>query len=201
MPYHKTKFISGILVLFACINVLKFNIHDQFILAENTPGINSPSENSTLFPGTINSLPSLITLDEEFMTKMAQSNMTVIETSKLAFQKSKNKAVTDFAQQMIREHRNSSKQLMQIVKIKGFKLPENIGSESQCFLMNLKQVPNDNFNRAYMNRQVQAHSKTLVEVQKYQEQGQDPHLKEFASEMSRVVAEDKKMAQKIGARL
>jgi putative membrane protein len=177
------------------------NIPEQFILAQNTPAINSPSGNTTLSPGTTNFLPSLSPIDQEFMTKVAQSDMTVIGTSKLALQKSKIPAVRDFARQMIQKHTDSSKQLMQIAKVKGFKLPENIGSENQSLLINLMQVPSENFNRAYMNRQVQAHSKTWGEFQKYLQQGQDPNLKAFASKMSPVVAEHLNMAQKIAERL
>ncbi|MGJ5674045.1 MAG: DUF4142 domain-containing protein [Nostochopsis sp.] len=178
------------------------NIPEQSILAQYTPGINSPSGNTTPSPGTTNSLPSLSTLDQEFMTKVAQSDMTVIKTSKLALQKSEiPPAVRDFARRMIQKHTDSSKQLMQIAKVKGFKLPENIDSENQFLLNQLMQVPSENFNRAYMNTQVQAHRNTYNELQKYLQQGQDPNLKAFASKMSPVVAENLKEAKKIAVRL
>jgi putative membrane protein len=203
MPNHNRKLIN-IFIPFAAF--IGFSIGScsnvaQSIRAENTPGINSPSGNTTLPPRTTNSLPSLSPLDQEFMTKVAQSDMTVIEASKLALQKSKTTKVRDFARQMIQEHTDSSKQLMQIVKVKGFKLPENIGSENQSLLMNLKQVPSENFNRAYMDSQVKAHSKTYDEFQKYLKQGQDSKLKAFARNMSPVVAKHLEMAKNIRQRL
>jgi putative membrane protein len=171
------------------------NIPDQPILAQNTPGINSPSGNTTLSPGSTNSVPSLSPLDQEFMTKMAQSNMIVNETSKLALQKSKNETVKKFAQQMILEYKGSSEQLAKIAKVKGFKIPEKMSSENQSVLTNLKQAPSDKFNRAYIDSQVKAHSKTQGEFNNYRKHGQDTNLKEFESKMSPVVAKHLKMAQ------
>ncbi|MBD2604311.1 DUF4142 domain-containing protein [Scytonema hofmannii FACHB-248] len=199
MLNHKRKFINTFILLPAFIG---FSIGScsnvaQSIRAENTPGINSPSGNTTLPPRTTNSLPSLSPLDQKFITKVAQNDMTVIKISNLALQKSKIPAVRDFARQMIQEYTDSSKQLMQIAKVKGFKLPENISSENPSLLMDLKQLSDDNFNRAYMDSQVQAHSKTYEEFQNYLKQGQDSKLKAFATKMSPVVAKHLQNAQSI----
>jgi putative membrane protein len=175
----------------------------QSILAQNQPTTNSPSENTTPPPNsrTTNSSSSLSPLDKEFMTKAAQSDLTEIQTSKLALQKSQDPTVRAFAQQMIKDHTNSSQQLKQIARSKGFTLPTSIGSDNQALLTKLRNTSGQNFNRAYMQGQIQAHTKTEAEYQKYIKKGQDSDLQAFANKVSPIVSEHLQMAQKDVARL
>ncbi len=211
MLYHKKlikKFVGSLLgvagisafIGFPGIVQAKFNgfskSSNQSILAQSTPDTASPSPSVTSAPSTTNSSSSLSTLDKEFMTKAAQSDMTEIRTSKLALQRSQDKTVRNFAQKMIRDHTDSTTQLKQIAKRKGFTLPKSIGSDNQALLTKLKNTSSSNFNRAYMEAQVQAHTKTQAEFQKYLQQGQDPDLQAFANKISPIVAEHLQMAQK-----
>lgn len=175
----------------------------QSILAQNTPGtMSNPSSGATSSPNTTNSgSSSLSALDKEFMTKAAQSDNTEIQTSKLALQKSQDKTVRNFAQEMIRDHTNSSNQLKQIAQRKGFTLPKGVGSDNQALVTGLKNTSGSQFNRAYMQGQIQAHTKTQAEYQKYIQQGQDSDLQAFANKISPIVAEHLQMAQKDVAQL
>lgn len=173
----------------------------QSILAQNQPTTNSRSENTTPNSRATNSSSSLSSLDNEFMTKAAQSDMTEIQTSKLALQKSQDPTVKSFAQQMIKDHTNSSQQLKQIARSKGFTLPTSIGSDNQALLTKLRNTSGQTFNRAYMQGQIQAHTKTEAEYQKYIKQGQDSDLQAFANKVSPIVSEHLQMAQKDVARL
>ncbi|MBO3461360.1 MAG: DUF4142 domain-containing protein [Aetokthonos hydrillicola CCALA 1050] len=175
----------------------------QSILAQNTPGtMSEPSSGTTSAPNTTNSgSSSLSALDKEFMTKAAQSDNTEIQISKLALQKSQDKTVRNFAQEMIRDHTNSSNQLKQIAERKGFTLPKGVGADNQALVTGLKNTSGSQFNRAYMQGQIQAHTKTEAEYQKYIKQGQDPDLQAFANKISPIVAEHLQMAQKNVAQL
>ena len=177
----------------------------QSILAQDTPGtagtMSSPSSGATSAPNTTNSSSSLSALDKEFMTKAAQSDNTEIQTSKLALRKSQDKTVRNFAQEMIRDHTNSTKQLKQIAQRKGFTLPKDVGADNQPLVTQLKNISGSQFNIAYMEGQVQAHRKTQAEYQKYIQQGQDQDLQAFANKISPIVAEHLQMAQKDTAQL
>jgi putative membrane protein len=109
--------------------------------------------------------------------------------------------VRNFAQEMIRDHTNSTKQLKQIAQRKGFTLPKDVGADNQPLVTQLKNISGSQFNRAYMEGQVQAHSKTQAEYQKYIQQGQDQDLQAFANKISPIVAEHLQMAQKDTAQL
>jgi len=186
-----------------------FNSHNsntskQSIVAQmSSPGgtMSAPTTNSSpnSNPSTRNSSPSTSSLDTEFITKAAQSDMTEIQTSQLALQKSRNKSVRDFAQQMIQQHTQSSRQLKPIAQSKRVTLPTSIGPENTALLESLRKVNGSQFDQAYMQGQVQAHTRTQAEYQKYLDQGQDPQLKAFASKIAPVVAQHLQMAQKMVA--
>ena len=203
------------------------NSSSKSIIAQSTPGTTTPDSTTTpsttdttpsgtmstpsttdttpsgtmSTPSTTNSNASLSALDKEFMTKAAQSDTTEIQTSQLALKKSKDQAVKDFAQRMIQDHTDSTQQLKQIASAKGFTLPKGVGSENKPLLTKLQQTNGKSFDRAYMQGQLQAHTKTQAEYQKYIKQGQDPDLQAFAQKISPIVAEHKQMAQKIIAKL
>lgn len=168
----------------------------------STPGTTDTTPSGTTStPNSTNSNPSLSVLDKEFMTKAAQSDTTEIQTSELALKKSKDKAVKDFAQHMIQDHTNSTQELTQIASTKGFTLPKGVGSENKPLLTKLQQTSGKSFDRAYIQGQIQAHTKTLAEYQKYIKQGQDPDLQAFAKKIAPIVAQHKQMAQKTVASL
>ncbi|MGI8503684.1 MAG: DUF4142 domain-containing protein [Hassallia sp.] len=175
----------------ANLNYHNSNTSKQSILAQtSSPGDTMSAPNSN---------PSTSSLDTEFITKAAQSDMTEIQTSKLALQKSKNKSVRDYAQMMIKQHTESSKELKPIAQSKKVTLPTTIGPENTALLTSLKKVSGSKFDQAYLEGQVQAHTKTQAEYQKYLDQGQDPQLKAFATKISPLVAQHLQMAQKMVA--
>ena len=125
--------------------------------------------------------------------------MTEIQTSQLALKKSKTKAVTDYARQMIQHHTTSSRQLKPIAKSKNVALPKDIGPENKALLTSLQKLNGKNFDEAYIQGQVDAHTRTEAEYQRYLEQGQDQQLKAFASKFSPIVAQHLQMAQRMVA--
>lgn len=190
----------------ANINSSSSNSSSQFILSQNSPETTSPSTPIPPSPRTTSSPDgtsspsgtsnrSLTAADKQFMTKAAQSDQTEIQTSQLALNRSKNQEVRNFAQRMIQEHTNSSQQLTQIAQKKGFTLPKDVGKENRPLLTKLRNLNGTNFDRAYMQGQVQAHSKTLANYQNYLKQGQDPDLTAFASKIAPIVADHLQMAQ------
>ncbi|MBW4570507.1 MAG: DUF4142 domain-containing protein [Tolypothrix carrinoi HA7290-LM1] len=188
----------------ANLNSHNSNTSKQSVIAQmSSPGgtMSAPTRNSSpnSNPSTRNSSPSTTNLDTDFITKAAQSDMTEIQTSKLALQKSRNKSVRDFAQMMIQHHTESSEELKPIAQSKRVPLPTNMGPENTALLESLKKVNGQKFDQAYMQGQVQAHTKTQAEYQKYLDQGQDPQLRAFATKILPLVAEHREMAQKMVA--
>ncbi|MUG92931.1 DUF4142 domain-containing protein [Scytonema sp. UIC 10036] len=166
-----------------------FKNSEQFILAQKTPGTTSPA------PGSTNRTGSQANINQEFATQARQSDLLEIQTSQLALQRAKSPEVRNFAQRMIKEHTNSSQQLTKIAQQKGYKLPTTLGDANRALLTQLTNASGTNFDQAYMQGQVTAHTKTLANYQNYISNGTDAELKAFANKVAPVVAEHLKMAQ------
>ena len=163
----------------------------------DAPGSTTTAPSSTA-PGSTTS-SQLNDADKRFMMKAAQGDMTEIQTSQLALQRSSNRAVRTYAQQMIREHTNSSRQLMQLAKQKGVTLPKDIGNENKALLAKLQKTSSREFDQAYMNGQLAAHARTQAEYQREIQQGQDQAVKAFANRVLPIVAGHLRMAQSMVA--
>ncbi|BAY20445.1 outer membrane protein [Calothrix sp. NIES-2100] len=182
----------------ACLNSQAHNNSNQHLLTQSTP-TPTPTASSTSSPQPTDSNTPVTTSDIEFMNQAAQSDLTEIQTSQLALQKSQNKSVRNFAQHMIQQHTASSQKLGAIAKAKGVTLPTDIGSENKALLTKLQSLSGNSFDQAYMQGQTQAHQKTLAEYQNYLNTGLDKDLRVFASEITPIVAEHLQMAQKMTA--
>lgn len=160
----------------------------------------TPAPRTSPAPNAPGSDRPLTDLDRQFMIRAAQSDQTEIQTSQLALQRSRNQDVRAFAQHMIQEHTNSSKQLMQIAQQKGVTLPKDVGPDNRPLLTRLSSLSGAAFDRAYMEGQVQAHAKTQAEYQRYLNQGQDPQLRAFANTVLPIVTGHLQMARTMTAR-
>ncbi|MBD0261185.1 MAG: DUF4142 domain-containing protein [Tolypothrix sp. Co-bin9] len=199
--------VAGASVFIGLPALAQANTSKQSVIAQmSSPGgsMSAPTTNSTPPGGsrsapTRNTTPSSSSLDTEFITKAAQSDMTEIQTSQLALQKSKNKSVRDYAQMMIQHHTQSSEELKPIAQSKRVPMPRNIGPENTALLRSLQRVNGSQFDQAYMQGQVQAHTRTQAEYEKYLKQGQDPQLRAFAGKILPVVVQHLEMAEKMVA--
>jgi putative membrane protein len=162
-------------------------------MAQNRQEMMSPTQDSMS-----DSMSSVSKLDRDFMNKAARSDMTEIKTSQLALQRSQSQEVRDYAQQMIQQHTNSSKELMQIAQSKGVDLPQNIDRKNKM-MAKLEKLSGAEFDRAYMQAQVKAHQKTLDEYQSYLKNGDDEQLIAFANKIVPIVSEHLDMAQSMVA--
>lgn len=133
--------------------------------------------------------------DANFMRIAAQSDMTEIMTSRLALQRSTNSNVRAFAQRMIQHHTMSSNQLKQLAQQKGVTLPQIPNALGEALMRRLAGLRGAQFDQAYMAGQVQAHTATEAEYQRYlQSQGGDPAVKAFASQGVQLVAQHRQTA-------
>lgn len=190
-----TAFVSLPVVAQADCNSQAQNSSNSNILTQNGTPDTSPTGN----PQPMNSNTPVTTSDIEFMNQAAQSDLTEIQTSQLALQKSQNRAVRNYAQQMIKQHTASSQKLTAIAQAKGVTLPTELDSQNQALLTKLQGLSGSNFDQAYMQAQTQAHQKTLAQYQNYLQTGLDADLRVFASGVAPIVRQHLDMAQKMTA--
>ena len=139
------------------------------------------------------------TIDRQFVTKAAQSDLTEIKTSQLALKSSQNPQVLQCAREMIQAHTESSSKLKPISNQLGLVLPKSLDAENQALVNQLKTLSGTSFDRAYMNGQVNGHTRTQAVFETELQQGMNTQLKAFASEILPMVSMHLQMAKSLTA--
>ncbi len=130
-------------------------------------------------------------------------NKGEIETSQLAKNKTTNRAVLDFANQMITEHQNAQNQLDTILKNENINKitsadARTLNSQARKTMRMLKKLNGIAFDRAYMDYQITAHKNGLQIINDHVlPRVQNPALKNYALELKQHVARHLAEAEKL----
>ncbi|ANE42898.1 DUF4142 domain-containing protein [Deinococcus puniceus] len=127
--------------------------------------------------------------DVLFMEVMTMSNLTEIQTSRLALQKSSNAEVRAFAQEMIVEHTKAQAELNAIAQAKGIKLADKPGADQRLQYNKLTTLSGAAFDAEYKKVQVDGHAMTLKLIQTYRTVAKDAQAAAYAAKTQPVVAE------------
>ncbi|MCX7588758.1 DUF4142 domain-containing protein [Phenylobacterium sp. 58.2.17] len=117
----------------------------------------------------------------DFVAKAAASDMFEVEAAKLAQTKAKNPGVKKFADEMVTAHTKSTADLKKAIADSGqtLALPTALPKDLQDKLSDLGKA--ENFDKAYMDNQVDAHQAALDVLQRYAQDGDVPVIKAFAA--------------------
>ena len=154
---------------------------------ESTPGVPVPGQTN---------VP-----DRLFTTLAAQGGMAEVELGKLAQQRSRNEAVTVFAQQMIDDHGKSNAQLMGLAKQAGLPLPSELAPDQLEVSKKLSALNQGQFDAEYMRVQVTDHQKTVQLLLWVIASGENPDLQRFASDTLPGVLHHLQLAQDLVSQL
>ena len=124
---------------------------------------------------------------QEFVDKVAASDMFELEAAKLAQAQSTSDNVKAFAAMMIKDHTDSSARLKEAAAtIDGVTVTPALTAKQQMDLDALKKA-GDQFDTAYAQVQVVAHNEALTLLQGYADNGTEASLKTFAAGVAPVV--------------
>jgi putative membrane protein len=154
---------------------------------ESTPGVPVPGQTN---------VP-----DRLFTTLAAQGGMAEVELGKLAQQRSRNEAVTVFAQQMIDDHGKSNAQLMGLAKQAGLPLPTELALDQLEVRERLSALNQGQFESEYMRVQVTDHQKTVQLLLWVIASGENADLQRFASDTLPGVLHHLQLAQGLVSQL
>ena len=136
---------------------------------------------------------------QDFVNKVAISDMFEIQSSRLALAKQPDKDTKPFAEKMVRDHQKTSNELKALVnsgRVKA-KLPTALDSEHQQMLDELKAKGGKDFDSSYDQTQVEAHEDAVALFDAYAKNGEDPELKKWAAKTLPHLKEHLSMAQKL----
>jgi putative membrane protein len=120
--------------------------------------------------------------DKNFMTMAAYANWNEIDAAQLALTKSTNDSVKTFAQLMIAEHTTAKGQLDSVANQFTYSLPTTVDSAHAALKVHLMTLSGLAFDTTYMNSQVTDHVNTINLFQNEVNLGNNPSVKNYASQ-------------------
>jgi putative membrane protein len=136
---------------------------------------------------------------QDFVNKVAISDMFEIQSSQLALSKQPDSDTKPFAQRMVTDHQKTSKELKSLVdggKVKAT-LPSALDSEHQKMLDDLKARSGKDLDQSYDQIQVKAHQDAVALFEDYAKDGDNADLKKWAAATLPHLKQHLKMAQKL----
>ncbi len=134
---------------------------------------------------------------EDFVNKVAVSDMFEIQSGQLAIEKAKHEDVRDFGEQMVDDHTATSDELKELVKDEELNvtLPDSLDQDHQAKLDQLKGLSGAEFDKSYVPMQVKAHETAVSLFQDYSKSGDNEELKEWAGDTLPALKEHLKEAK------
>ncbi len=118
---------------------------------------------------------------EEFAESLAQSNGYELAAAQCALAQSRSPQVRAFAEEMIAEHENMARALLDAAKSAGLEPPQShVGGDQARFLSGLQSLRGGQFDREFARQQVLAHAGALATTRSYADNGSDSNLRHMA---------------------
>jgi putative membrane protein len=138
---------------------------------------------------------------QTFVTGAASGGGFELKSSELALQKSQNKEVQAFAQQMIDDHTKANQELKAAAQADNMQPPPEgqLNEKHQAMVQQLEAADGQAFDLSYMRSQSMAHDEAITLFDAYSKSGQDGQLKSFAAKTLPALQEHKQHIQRLTA--
>jgi putative membrane protein len=170
-----------------------------FSIAACNKGADQANAPSAVTNAEVNATPSAnpastdisttdVTKAPNFVTLVAASDMFEVQSSKIALQRSTDAGVKRFAQMMIEAHTKTTAKLKSLIAGESdLSPPTALPSDLQAKLDTLGSVSPADFDKTYLDDQVDGHQSTLNVMQRYAKDGDQEPLKQFAADTAPIV--------------
>lgn len=135
----------------------------------------------------------------DFVTKAAVGDMFEIESSKIALERAKNPEVRAFAQMMVDSHTRTTEDLKAAIGASGLTLtlPSVLPDDKTTALADLRAASDADFDKKYMDAQVDGHQAALNLMTRYAQDGDNAALKAAAATTAPLVQQHLDKAEAI----
>lgn len=123
-----------------------------------------------------------------FIIQASIGNMQEVALGRLAAQQAVSPEVKAFAGRMIADHTQAEAQLVQLIKSRGFQIPEEALATPVEDPM-LKNLPGKDFDRVYVHMMASGRGQTAQLFESYALTGADPDVKAFAQQTLPIIKE------------
>jgi putative membrane protein len=122
------------------------------------------------------------TTANEFVPLVAMSDTFELLSSGLAEKQSNNNSIKSYAQHLVKDHAQSSHELLTLAKQAGIEvpLPAPLDQKHQAMIDQLSQMTGPEFDQAFTRMQVAAHEDAIKLFMKYAKYGDNQAIRSFA---------------------
>jgi putative membrane protein len=139
--------------------------------------------------------------DQHFMVTAALSNLSEVQTGRLALERSGNSEVRRFAQMMIDHHTGANRQLEALASRKGVTMPGRPDEAHAADAAHLAELHGPDFDREYMGLMVGEHAKAVSLFEDKAGKTADPEIRAYAQRTVKDLQEHLRMARDLNGRL
>lgn len=121
--------------------------------------------------------------DSDYLVAAAEVDMKEIELGKLAQQKSTNPDVQALGKMMVEQHTKASADTKALAAKKNISLPTALTEDGQDAYKDLNDKTGHDFDKAYTDKMVDGHEKTIKKMEKASEKAEDADIRMWAANM------------------
>jgi putative membrane protein len=151
-------------------------------------------------PGAAASSPST-SADQDFVTKAAQGNSAEVALGQIVANKTKNLAVKQFAQMMVKDHTAALHELQELAQSKNLNFNDDLPDDATTLQTKLSNASGKQLDKDYMGGMLEDHQKDVQEFTDESQKAKDPDLKQWAIKTLPILQKHLEKAQQIDARL
>ena len=128
----------------------------------------------------VNTVLGITPKTADFVKEIAENNLFVIESSKLAVAKTDRK-VKEFAQELLADYTRSTTELKDLADRANVPFPTKMNLSQQRLFQNEDARTGDDFTQLFLDDQVTAHKSGLSLVKRYVNKGENADLRAWAN--------------------
>lgn len=139
--------------------------------------------------------------DQDFVTKAAQGNSAEVALGQIVAGKTKNPAVKQFAQMMVKDHTAALNELQELAQSKNLNFNDDLPADARSLQTKLSSDTGKQLDKDYMDGMLEDHQKDVQEFTDQSQKAKDPDLKQWATKTLPILQKHLEKAQQINARL
>jgi putative membrane protein len=191
----KTVVIAGAVLLCGSMCMAQMTQPSTGSAGGQSPGSANPSMNPQVNGMQTNGQAS--PTDILFVKNALQGGIAEVQLGQLTLQKSNNDQVKQFAQKMIDDHTRMGDQMKPVAQQVGVSVPTQPSKKDKQTMAKLQALSGPAYDQAYIKDMVKDHKQDLSEFQMEASSGQDPAVKDAATQGSQVIAQHLQLAQQL----
>lgn len=139
--------------------------------------------------------------DRKFVEDAAIAGMAEIQLGQIATQRAQHPAVRDYGNQMVNDHTTANRRLMTIAATLGITPPEELDFRHRRMVKKLGKAEGREFDEDYIDGEVKDHKKMMEIMEEQISDGENPDLKQLATDMLPRIREHQQMAERLKEQL